>query len=78
MGSLLKNIADIENHIEQQAKQPQPVNKLAAKQPAVNPTVAAPKQPTLAVSKPKIGAPVQPRGTVGTNPAPQTGIRPTV
>jgi hypothetical protein len=76
MGSLLKNIADIENHIEQQAKQPQPVNKLAAKQPAVKPTVAAPKQPALAVSKPKIGAPVQSKGTLGTTPAPQTGIKP--
>jgi hypothetical protein len=76
MGSLLKNIADIENHIEQQAKQPQPVNKLATKQPAVKPTVAAPKQPALAVSKPKIGAPVQSKGTLGTTPAPQTGIKP--
>lgn len=76
MGSLLKNIADIENHIEQQAKQPQPVNKLATKQPAVKPAVAAPKQPALAVSKPKIGAPVQSKGTLGTTPAPQTGIKP--
>lgn len=78
MGSLLKNIADIENHIEQQAKQPQPVNKLAAKKPVVKPPVAAPKQPALTVSKPKIGAPVAPKGAIGTTPAPQTGIQPTV
>jgi hypothetical protein len=76
MGSLLKNIADIENHIEQQAKQPQPVDKLAAKQPVVKPPVATPKQPALAVSKPKIGTPVQPKGTLGSTPAPQTGIKP--
>ena len=76
MGSLLKNIADIENHIEQQVKQTQPVNKLAAKSPVVKPTVTAPKNPALAVSKPKIGAPVLPKGTIGSTPAPQTGIKP--
>jgi hypothetical protein len=38
----------------------------------------APAKPALAVSKPKIGAPVAPKGTIGTTPAPQTGIRPIV
>lgn len=50
-----------------------PVAKTAVKKP-----VAAPKQPALAVSKPKIGAPVQPKGTLGTTPAPQTGIKPAI
>lgn len=49
-----------------------------AKQPVAKKTIPAPKQPALAVSKPKIGAPVQPKGTLGTTPAPQTGIEPTV
>jgi hypothetical protein len=76
MGNLLKNIADIENHIEQvQDKQVQPLTKKApVTKPA--PPIAQPKQPALAVSKPKIGAPVQPKGTLGTTPAPQTGIKP--
>lgn len=78
MGSLLKNIADIENHIEQQAKQVPLTTKSVAKQPIAKPAVTPPKQPALAVSKPKIGAPVTPKGPMGTTPAPQTGISPTV
>lgn len=75
MGNLLKNIADIENYLDKAQQQaPAPVKKAPIAKPAVQP-VKAPAKPALAVSKPKIGAPVQPKGTMGTTPAPQTGIR---
>jgi hypothetical protein len=79
MGSLLKNIADIENHIEQQGIAPAANAKAPVAQPKVaQPKVAQPKQPALAVSKPKMGSTVQPKGTLGATPLPQTGINPTV
>lgn len=46
--------------------------------PLPKPAKAQPKKPALDVSKPKIGAPVPPKGPMGTTPAPQTGISPTV
>jgi hypothetical protein len=80
MGPLLKKIADIENYLEKNPEdtmqQPAPVSMPVAKAPVAKPPVATPKQPALAVSKPKIGAPVQPKGTLGSTPAPQTGIKP--
>ena len=42
------------------------------------PAMRANAKPALAVSKPKIGAPVVPKGAIGTTPAPQAGIKPTV
>jgi hypothetical protein len=46
--------------------------------PKKAPAVQAPQNPALNVSKPKIGAPVVPKGAIGTTPAPQAGIQPTV
>jgi hypothetical protein len=58
------------------------VAKQSKKLPAVkapqNTAVKTPQNPALNVSKPKIGAPVAPKGAIGTTPAPQTGIQPTV
>jgi hypothetical protein len=83
MGPLLKKIADIENYLEKNPEDAMPAQPTQVKP---NPAVVKPKPapitqpaaPALNVSKPKIGAPVQPRGTLGTTPAPQTGIRPAV
>jgi hypothetical protein len=73
MGSLLKNIADIENRIEamQQSEpgqqQPQVGQPAATARPVATP--AAPKKPTVTAP----AAPVKTKGTVGTTPTvPQT------
>jgi len=86
MGSLLKHLADIENYIEKNSEdeisdQPMPIAgkaKAVAKPPQQMPAVKTPQKPALAVSKPKIGAPVAPKRAMSTTPAPQTGIQPTI
>jgi hypothetical protein len=83
MGPLLKKIADIENYLEKNPEDAMPAQPTQVKP---NPAVVKPKPapitqpaaPALNVSKPKIGAPVAPKGAIGTTPAPQTGIKPTV
>jgi hypothetical protein len=83
MGPLLKKIADIENYLEKNPEDAMPAQPTQVKPnpAAVKPKpapITQPAAPALNVSKPKIGAPVAPKGTIGTTPAPQTGIRPTV
>ena len=83
MWPLLKKIADIENYLEKNPEDAMPAQPTQVKP---NPAVVKPKPapitqpaaPALNVSKPKIGAPVAPKGAIGTTPAPQTGIKPTV